>query len=381
MQSQPTMIPDLCRLPVTLASMVVVQLLLIVYVLSLAALQNFDWSQFALLSLYVQWILLAGLFAVCALRNRFNRMSRTWCVFAILCLMSSITAVVNTLFQWLAMRSQGAAFSIDFAWMFRDILIVVVLSAIALRYSFLQLRWKTEQIASEAARFDALQSRIQPHFLFNTMNSIASLVREQPAQAEEAIEDLSRLLRQQIDIDQKFHDWQHELALCEAYLRIERLRYQDRMTIQWDVEQIPHDLQLPPLVLQPLVENAVRHGIAKLMEPGFIRISGSLVDQKKTSSDVAQVCITIENSVPEGFLPYAGKKHSNPIEGEVTNVEDEKWHSQEQGIALANVRSRIISLFRDRDSGQERASVDFELRSRTCIVKLTIPYSITSETR
>jgi len=346
--------------------MLILQVMLVVYVLSLAPLVAFDWQRFALLSLYVQLIGLAGLVIICWSRDWLNRLSINRAVLLTLLLMAAITLGVNAFFQWLYARDLVEAAGYDLQWALRDSLIVLVLVALALRYGFLQQRWLMEQRATESARYDALQSRIQPHFLFNTMNSIASLIQVAPEKAESAVEDLSHLLRQQIDTQQRFYRWQQELALCEAYLRIESLRYGERLAVTWSIDAVPNDLQVPPLILQPLLENAIRHGIAPMKDKGFIRVFGTIIAGKP--GKIVEVKLVIENSVQTDFLPYADAGQDSQAEDLRDSVRDRA------GIALVNVRSRVASLYRDPDTGDERASVDFELLSGICRVTLRLPY-------
>jgi two-component system sensor histidine kinase AlgZ len=111
------------------------------------------------------------------------------------------------------------------------------------------------------ARLQALQSRIRPHFLFNSLNAVLSLVRREPARAERALEDLADLFRELMADNRRLVRLADEIALLERYAGIEQLRLGERLRIAWDLDDAPSDALLPPMVLQPLLENAVYHGV------------------------------------------------------------------------------------------------------------------------
>jgi len=124
-----------------------------------------------------------------------------------------------------------------------------------------------------AARLQALQSRIQPHFLFNTINAVLSLIRTEPKRAEVALEDLADLFRAVMADNRKLVPLGDEVALCKHYLNLETLRLGERLRITWHVDKMPADALVPPLILQPLIENAVYHGVQASNEPGEVSIN------------------------------------------------------------------------------------------------------------
>ncbi|HYW56678.1 MAG TPA: histidine kinase [Polaromonas sp.] len=173
-------------------------------------------------------------------------------------------------------------------------------------------RTKARTPAATAARLAELQSRIRPHFLFNTLNSAIALVRAEPAKAEAVLEDLSELFRHALVDQGESVTLGEEIALAQRYLAIEQIRFGERLQVQWSLDPEADRAKLPPLLLQPLVENAVRHGVEPSAQGAQIKISsvrrGSMVVLKVT------------NSTPAG----AG----------------ERGH----GLALANVRERLALL-------------------------------------
>lgn len=148
-----------------------------------------------------------------------------------------------------------------------------LIAALALRYFYVSDRWAVQVQANARAQADALQARIRPHFLFNSMNLIASLLHRDPAVAERAVLDLSDLFRAALGAGEGDSTLRDECELAERYLSIESLRLGERLQVRWERDEpLPWDLPLPRLVLQPLVENAVLHGISRLPEGGTIEL-------------------------------------------------------------------------------------------------------------
>ena len=173
-------------------------------------------------------------------------------------------------------------------------------------------RAKASTPAGTAARLAELQSRIRPHFLFNTLNSAIALVRAEPAKAEAILEDLSELFRSALDDRGEPVTLEREVALARSYLAIEQVRFGSRLQLEWALDPQAAGARLPPLLLQPLVENAVKHGVEPSPTGAQIRIS--------TQTRGGMVVIKVTNTVPAG-QGVAG-----------------------HGLALANVRERLALL-------------------------------------
>jgi len=178
----------------------------------------------------------------------------------------------------------------------------------------LVLRARAQTPAALAARIEELQARIRPHFLFNTLNSAIALVREEPAKAEALLEDLSELFRQALAEPGEFITLADEIALAQRYLAIEHVRFGDRLRVRWTIDDAANDARLPPLLLQPLVENAVKHGVESSPDGASIRI--------RTERRGSRVVIDVVNSLP--LLRWAPQ----PV-------------PRGHGIALNNVRDRL----------------------------------------
>ena len=178
----------------------------------------------------------------------------------------------------------------------------------------LVLRARSQTPAALAARIEELQARIRPHFLFNTLNSAIALVREEPAKAEALLEDLSDLFRQALAEPGEFVTLADEIALAQRYLAIEHVRFGDRLRVRWTIDEAANGARLPPLLLQPLVENAVKHGVESSLDGASIRI--------RTERRGNRVVIDVVNSLP--VLRWA----EQPV-------------PRGHGIALNNVRDRL----------------------------------------
>lgn len=173
----------------------------------------------------------------------------------------------------------------------------------------LVMRAKRRTPADTAARLAELQSRIRPHFLFNTLNSAIALVRAEPAKAETLLEDLSDLFRHALTDSRESVTLADEIALARRYLAIEQVRFGERLRVQWALDPLADQAKLPPLLLQPLVENAVLHGVEPSASGAEVRIS--------TQRRGSVVVIKVTNTVPAG----------QGVQG--------------HGVALRNVRERL----------------------------------------
>jgi two-component system sensor histidine kinase AlgZ len=157
------------------------------------------------------------------------------------------------------------------AEMLRHAIFALLISATLLGYFNLRARALSPAIAE--ARLQALQARIRPHFLFNSLTAVLSLVRTEPRRAETALEDLADLFRVLMKDNRQLTPLADEVELCRQYLDLEKVRLGDRLNVEWHVENMPHDALVPPLVLQPLLENAVYHGIEPSSGTGVIAVN------------------------------------------------------------------------------------------------------------
>jgi len=204
---------------------------------------------------------------------------------------------------------------------------------------YLRLLTKAHSPALAEARLQALQARIRPHFLFNSLNAVLALIRKDPRRAERALEDLADLFRTLMSDARTFVRLADEISLLERYAAIEQLRLGERLRITWDLDGAPADALLPPLVLQPLLENAVYHGV----EPGTGNSNVLVRIAKRGERVLAQ----IENPYFEAEVQRAGNR-----------------------MALENIRERL-QLFFDAEARIAIKAADGRYR-----VELEIPYRV-----
>jgi two-component system sensor histidine kinase AlgZ len=153
----------------------------------------------------------------------------------------------------------------------RELLLALLASTVLLGY--FRLRARALSPAITEARLQALQARIRPHFLFNSINAVMSIVRHDPKRAELALQDMADLFRVLMRDNRELAPLADEVELCRQYLELEKLRLGERLTVDWNVKSMPEDALSPPLVLQPLLENAVYHGIEPSSAPGTISVN------------------------------------------------------------------------------------------------------------
>lgn len=272
-------LPDFCNIRVIFLIVLIAELLAFVLALAPQSSASDLWERLGIISMFVQWVALVNAALLCGLRPLLKRKSHTFVAISSFGTILIVTALLSETTHWLA-RFVGLEATLPNAshynFLLHNIAISAIVSAVALRYFYVTHQLKRNIKAESRARFEALQARIRPHFLFNCMNTIASLTRTQPALAEEVTEDLADLFRMSLaDVGNQI-PIKDELELCRRYLNIEKLRLGNRLKIVWQLDELPDDATLPSLTLQPLLENAVYHGIEPRQQPGTIKLSGHI---------------------------------------------------------------------------------------------------------
>jgi len=234
----------------------------------------------AMNSLFIQWVALSCTALLCIFRKYLQKLTEKWVASISYCLTLVVTFIVSELAWYIFVLQLESNYinSGHTVFITRVMSISAIAWALALRYFYVNHQWKLRIESESDARFQALQSRIKPHFLFNCMNTIASLIRRTPDLAEESIEDLADLFRASLQDTQKTTTLDDEINLCKGYLRIEKHRLGERLTVNWDLDNIPGNFSLPLLCIQPLIENAIYHGIELNPDGGIISISGAMDD-------------------------------------------------------------------------------------------------------
>ncbi len=268
-------LPDFCGMRVAITVVVGAELLAITLTLGEMAYPTLHafYEGVSLRSLFIQWVALSGALMLCVARGRLNRLpagkagALAWAILLGVTGVAVATARATAGDIFPAVNGEG--------FVLRSLAISAIVSALILRYLYLHHQWRLQVEAEAQARLQALQSRIRPHFLFNSMNTIAQLTRSDPPLAERVVEDLADLFRASLADARCLSTLGDELALARGYLRIETERLGERLQVEWQVAELPDDLRIPALLLQPLLENAVYHGIEPSSEPGLVRIAGT----------------------------------------------------------------------------------------------------------
>lgn len=302
-------LPDLCNVYAVLVLIVLSETLVTALILVESGLVGFQWERFATLSYFVQWVALLSVALLCQSRNFMARLALPWAVTWAMSLLMLVCFVISyaaeVLFPFVGSDNQ-----INWLWILRNMLISAIFGGMGLRYFYVQSQWRIKSQAELNSRLQALQARIRPHFFFNSLNTVASLITVDPDKAENMLVDLSSLFR----VVLKDQDAQVELAaeieLGRRYLNIEQERLGDRLKLEWQLPETIPKIQVPQLLLQPLLENAIYHGIQPLIDGGCIVIRLSFQEQKAAKQ--ARWLLSIENDKPEKVVDGGGHQISLP---------------------------------------------------------------------
>jgi two-component system, LytTR family, sensor histidine kinase AlgZ len=341
-QDKSSFLPNFCSAEVLFVVVLSAELLAIILSLALPVYSRDILFDLAMNSLFVQWISLTCVGLLCILRKYFAGLSEKHAAIISYLMILLVSLIISELAWWslyVYPNTMAPTRDLHSLFLLRTMGIAAIVGAIVLRYLYVQHQWRKNIEATATSRYQALQSRIRPHFLFNCMNTIASLTRKSPGLAEQSIEDLADLFRASLLEPTELYKISEEWKLCQHYLRIEDHRLGDRLSIEWDIDDLPEDALLPPLSLQPLLENAIYHGIERLPEGGTILISGDFKNNKLN--------INFSNPIPPANVEDAHKGNK---------------HAQE------NIRQRLITIYGE-DSDLIISSKDNQYN-----VKLTIPY-------
>ena len=332
-------LPDFCAAGTLFIVLLIAELVAIVLTLAAHEPEGQFLIQLSKSSLFVLWLALLGSAVMCQLRSRLESAgkSRAFVIsFVILAIMCVVVAELSWQLMW---RFAGVAIIDDShsEFILRTFAISSIIIALSMRYLYVSSEWRRSIVLEAQARISALQALIRPHFLFNSMNTIASLTRSDPRQAEEAVEDLSDLLRASLSSTRNRTSLKEELEVAAIYQRIEKLRLGDRLNIRWQIDELPMRARIPSLTIQPLIENAIYHGIELLPDGGDVTVTGK--------RDGQTLSISVSNPVAPG---KARDKDGNKM-------------------AMANIRQRFELAYGD------RASVEIDDQDNNFTVTLRFP--------
>ena len=317
-------LPDFCTSRAALAIVLIVELTALVITLSSFNREIGFWVALARTSLFLIWIGLMGTAALCWSRGVLRNLSVARVSTAVIALIGAVVAGVSTLAWWAGRTDMVETLGLtqlfpqslpDFA--LRNLSIGLVVTALALRYFYVAYEWERNVEMQARARVHALQARIRPHFLFNSMNTIASLTRTDPALAESAVQDLADLFRANLSEKRNVITLAEELEVARIYQRIEQLRLGERLRVEWFISQLPMQALVPGLLLQPLLENAIYHGVEPQPDGGIVTVTGELAS--------GLVTVVVRNRVAERQNDREGNK-----------------------LALANIRERLSLMYGER---------------------------------
>lgn len=268
-------LPDFCSAPVVVTVVIIAEMFAFMTTLITRRISVSILEDLLLISLFVQWIAIASVAALCYARRPLNRLPRLRAVGMAYALLLLITLVVSEAAVWLlyALGRIGSARPDWYAYFhIQNFTVSVLVNGLALRYLLAKHELRQRTLSEARAKIQALQSRIRPHFVFNSLNIIASLMRNEPARAENAIEDMADLFRMMLSEDEQLVPVKKEIDVAKKYLALETLRLDQRLHVEWDIGTFPRKAAVPVLTLQPLLENAVRHGIEALPAGGTIGV-------------------------------------------------------------------------------------------------------------
>lgn len=321
-------LPNFCNLGVMLRTLLVANLLVLAAALARASSLSAAALEFQLMAAYCEPVLIVSLIALCGARRALHSMGYA----------ASLATIMafEVLLAW-GVSVTGAELLPGRQPMPLAQLSLLTLFVTGCVLAYFDLRARALSPAIAEARIQALQARIRPHFLYNSINAVLSLIRSEPRRAERALEDLADLFRVLMADNRTLAPIGSEVELVRQYLAIESLRLGERLRVAWRIEGMPADALVPPLLLQPLVENAVYHGIEPAPGGGEIAIEVGLAG--------SQLVMTLTNPVPAESRQTVGNK-----------------------MALANIRERLQLHF------DAEASMKSEVRDAIYRVTIRMPY-------
>ena len=332
-------LPDFCAAGAIFVVVLVAELVAILLTLASHTTPGTFLTELAKMSLFILWLALLGAAILCAVRPWVEKFGGTRAFvisFFLLELLSLVLAEVT--YQLTDIYGEAVIINDTHSGFFlRTFAISSIVIALAMRYLYISSEWRRSIVLEAQARISALQALIRPHFLFNSMNTIASLTRTDPSRAEEAVEDLADLLRANLGGPKDRTTLKEELEVAAIYQRIEKLRLGERLSVRWNVSELPMRALMPSLTIQPLLENAIYHGIELLPDGGEVTVNGVRSDD--------DLELEIRNPIP---LDRSASKDGNQM-------------------ALSNIRQRFELAY------GSKATVTVDESDDVFIVKLKFP--------
>ncbi len=321
-------IPDLCRGQGLLGIFVIAALSAVLMGLLHSGIGDFDFLWLGKIALLICWIALISALFLCRARPYLLHLTlpRVALINYLLVLLAAALCAVAA--EYWNNYSLSRIWRADPVSILNTVLIAAIPAGVILRLYYLQQRLYQQQSASLEARLQALQATIRPHFLFNSMNSLATLIRIDPDKAEKTVENLCDLFRYALKNTSSV-TLQEEVEACKRYLEIEKLRLDERLEYSWDIKVELNNILVPALILQPLIENAVFHGVQPARDGGALYI----VIYRQSEWLVIDLINSLPNSTDDGSVV-------------ATNTSGHQ-------LALDNLRSRLETYFNGNAELQE----------------------------
>jgi len=339
-------LPNFCKGEMIVNVLVIAEMLALVITLVSTRLSPSVFKDLFIISIFVQWIALTSVVTLCALRNFLNRLNRLQAIGLTYILLLLITIVVTEAYFWvLWLAGKLAEPHPDWygAIHIQVFAVSVVVNAVGLKYLLGVHELQQRTASEERAKLSALQARIRPHFVFNSLNIIASLTRTAPKRAEEAIEDMADLFRMMLGEAEATVPLKKEIEVTNKYLAVEQLRLDERLRVEWDIGKFARRAAVPVLTLQPLIENAIRHGVEPSPTGGLITVR--LWEENET--------INIEVT------------HSLPARRTRREIEEEEQAVEEFRLRLHSYYGETATVTGGENNGQFAITVRLPLRGES----------------
>lgn len=334
-QLPPLQIPYLCHSRYIVRAMVLAQAVAVVLAFAPGLQSDNVWGRLGVISVFVHWVVLLTVLCLCVLRRKINRLSPLYILVAANSVFLFITYCISMIsYAWLGSFLSEFSHSVS-GFTLSNLMIAFIIALVAVQF-FIMHTERSEQVTAQGrAELSALQARIQPHFLFNSLNTVAELTQVDAKAAEKALLDLSALFRAALYAGEMVA-LKDELLVARQYLSLEQWRLGKRMQVNWDINDTIPDMLIPSLTIQPLLENAVRYGI--------------------------------ESSSATSVLSIACTESRQALSLVITNpFSDVKDIRRGNGVALNNIRQRLQLQYGG------RASLTLGVVDDVFRVKLVIP--------
>lgn len=298
-------------------SILIIVIVAILIAAAVSLLTAFNLTNFGLTSFYIVWLFLIWAVCLCLTGKLKCGTSLKFIYSFVLCLAAFI------LYEIVAQKIYLDDFQLD--RLLRFGLIAFIFIALSLRGLQLTGIYSERSRSEVQNKLNALQARIEPHFLFNSLNTIAELTHIDPKLAESAIDSLATILRSNLKDDKMFHSLEEEILLCEKYIELEKWRLDEKLETLISLDPSAKSAIVPKLIIQPLVENAIKHGISPFIHGGKVQININEKAQK--------IIINIHNTT--------SKQNS-------LTDKDLEYKNEGHGVAIANTRERLFVVYDDK---------------------------------